>query len=174
MNHDTHSAALRAAAKLAFSVTFLGGCGGGLAAVDTDEAEASEYAVNAPSDTPAEAPRADASADACEDAEPTTHDGGKASCDSVLASTFGSPAWKDWNPWGWNEPTPEPVSEEVTACCKEHVGSIDLTSSETYRWECCGVLDFGRGANDTNLQMACTPWGPPVPPAMRPRSLGVA
>lgn len=47
-------------------------------------------------------------------------------------------------------------SAEVQKCCTEELDKNNASSK--LRWECCAAVD-GKGA-------ACTPWGPPCPPAM--------
>ena len=50
------------------------------------------------------------------------------------------------------------TSEEAIACCAGY-GTIDVNAA---RWGCCAVLDDEVEAKF----IACTPWGPPAPPAM--------
>jgi hypothetical protein len=60
-----------------------------------------------------------------------------------------------------------PVSDDVKTCCTEHLQSDSAeTWSLQYRWSCCGVLDSWNNP-DPAISIACTPWGPPVPPKMR-------
>lgn len=95
----------------------------------------------------------------------------------------------------WNE-TFETVSEDATSCCYEALdGATSLAALpegqarddakvccaalvaavqtetevasfdkfyDSVGWECCGLLD-------NPMSMACTPWGPPTPPAMKAR-----
>jgi hypothetical protein len=147
MRNDVHFAALGAAARVAFGVAVLGGCSG---AVDekSEEAYAGESAVNAK--------------------EPCHRDAGpapdaKQSCDQVLASAFPDAG-------GWVSPSdPQPaVSDDVKACCTEQLLSTQETWELKYRWQCCGVLDSWNNPNQ-QIAMACTPWGPPVPPPMKRR-----
>jgi hypothetical protein len=57
-------------------------------------------------------------------------------------------------------PVTQTASPEVTSCCKQvllaHMGSAP------HRWDCCGVVDR---TESNHLSAACTPWGPPTPPA---------
>ena len=55
-----------------------------------------------------------------------------------------------------------PQSDLTKECCQQVARSIpfDQTSSWAERDECCSLLGW-------NGSMACTPWGPPTPPAMR-------
>ena len=55
------------------------------------------------------------------------------------------------------------VSAEVQACCVELLDDSKGSLAE-HRWDCCANLPDNHPANIT---IACTPWGPPVPPAMR-------
>ena len=147
MDKLTHLNALRAAARVAFGVVVLGGC---TAAATEDETASSESSINAkdpcPSKTDAAAPKPDA----------------KPSCENILASAF---------PDGGNDfmssQNPTPVSDDVKSCCEAHLTDTTKPSWEQeYRWSCCGVLDSWNNPNPA-ISMACTPWGPPVPPKMR-------
>ena len=56
-------------------------------------------------------------------------------------------------------------TDETKACCvtiAEHYNKQHLEGMQqwTERMACCELLDWSRGG------LACTPWGPPVPPAM--------
>jgi hypothetical protein len=62
------------------------------------------------------------------------------------------------------------VSEEVASCCDTLLNSTDDRFAGTHRWDCCA-----NAAHPDKVGMACTPWGPPVPPPMRRlAALGVA
>ena len=55
-------------------------------------------------------------------------------------------------------------TDTTEACCQaiaEHYDEQDLVGIEEWeeRWACCELLGWGG-------TMACSPWGPPVPPAM--------
>jgi hypothetical protein len=55
------------------------------------------------------------------------------------------------------------TSNEVKACCTE---ILKTNGAQTeYRWECCA--NRAGAQNDQDVNIACTPWGPPVPPAMK-------
>ncbi len=145
MQNDVHFAALRAAARVAFGVAVLGGCSGAEEPADGSLSSASE--IN-------RAP--------CHDAGATKP---KKSCDEVIASAFADAGADDFV---WNDPTKPraPVSSEVKACCEERLGDRDGgVFAMPYRWSCCAAIDDGAG--DPAIGMACTPWGPPVPPSMR-------
>lgn len=161
MRSDVHFAALRAAAKVAFSITFVG-CGGATSAAlaTEDHPGASSdagYDANAgygANDDPKDADRKEGGLGEkpCDDEK----DAGRAlACDELIASTFG-----DGGAW----PTRgEPVSPDVKACCSDAIQDTQPngTIGSPYHWQCCIVLDLA-----SELNSACTPWGPPVPPAM--------
>ncbi len=150
MRHDVHLAALGAAARVACSVALLEGCGGTTAELAEPIQPATDYASS-------EAELAGGTRRSATGTAPSPcHDAGapRASCESVLASTFGDAGW------------PEPGSAyppEVGACCKELGADADYDSP--FHWPCCAALNWEG--------MACTPWGPPVPPSM-PRHEAVA
>ena len=150
MDKLTHAAALRAATRVAFGIAVLGGC----TAASEEETVATESEINkAPCPS-----KADAGAKA--DAAPA-----KPSCDSVLASAF--PDAADGGDNFMDSRDAGAVSDEVKACCEEHLTSdAGATWQKQYRWSCCGVLDNWNSPNQS-IGMACTPWGPPVPPRMR-------
>ncbi|MBX3186439.1 MAG: hypothetical protein KF819_05455 [Labilithrix sp.] len=56
------------------------------------------------------------------------------------------------------------VSTEVQACCVELL-TKSMGMMDAHRWDCCANVDRSTASQEVN--MACTPWGPPVPPAMR-------
>lgn len=147
MRPDVHHAALRAAARVAFSIAISSPVSLGCASIEpTEPTETDEGALsaNAPA-TPSKA-------------EPPL------ACDAVLASAFPNP-----------DPThyqyePVPATAEIAACCKDELTAHDAASA--YRWECCVAYDpaLGPGSAPTmtsELGIACTPWGPPVPPSMK-------
>jgi hypothetical protein len=58
------------------------------------------------------------------------------------------------------------VSAAVRSCCADLVVNA-RESVEAHRWNCCANLP--PEPSDEAI-MACTPWGPPVPPAMKRRA----
>jgi hypothetical protein len=162
MRSDVHAAALRAAAKVAFSVAFIGGC-----AAQTAEGEDPATADGTPAATSAEADlsakktkkktdKSSALPAGCHHADASAP---KLSCDQVVAAAF---------PTEGNYPgKKENVSAEVQTCCAELLGDRDggLTA---HRWDCCANLPADPGQN---IGIACTPWGPPVPPSMKRRAI---
>lgn len=52
------------------------------------------------------------------------------------------------------------VSGEVVACCRAEL--LEHMSMAKHRWDCCANVS----KDDNKLHAACTPWGPPMPPAM--------
>jgi hypothetical protein len=131
MRNDVHAAALKAAAKVAFSVAFLNGCGS--AAEPAEEAATNENAIHS---------------DGC----PST------GCDALLEAAFPKPGDYQWEP--------VPQSKQVVACCERELAKHDAATK--YRWDCCVAFDPETGHHASQDHgLACTPWGPPVPPAMR-------
>jgi hypothetical protein len=150
-----HADALKAAAKVAFSVALLDGCAGATKGVSGTPDPGGSEAVTSTngSDKKHDAGNADAS------------DGQPLSCDAVLAETFPAPDKYQWQG--------VPQSAEVVSCC-----DAELTAkgdASRYRFECCVAYDpavSDGGADGVLAQKhgsACTPWGPPVPPAMKRR-----
>jgi hypothetical protein len=165
MRSDVHSAALRAAAKVAFSVAFLGGCGGatssGLADEDLtangkgaepgkahgDAGQASSPAADAATTNPS-GPGHD------EDASTTP----PLACAQAIDAAF--PVEGDY------PGTPQAVSVHVQECCADALAASQGVM-EHHRWDCCANLPADAG---NEVAIACTPWGPPVPPSMKRRS----
>lgn len=83
-------------------------------------------------------------------------DGGKKfTCDDLVNAAFPTPG---------NYPGKKvTVSKEVASCCDELLESKGAMTP--HRWDCCANTT----ATDEKIGMACTPWGPPVPPAMKRR-----
>lgn len=149
MRSDVHSKALRAAAKVAFSVVFLGGCSSA-ATEDANDGLVPEGTSEADL-------KSGCHGGATKDASPP-----KLSCEQVVASAF---------PTEGNYPgAKKSVSAEVQTCCGEllHKTSGALAA---HRWDCCANLPADAGQD---VGIACTPWGPPVPPRMQRRSLALA
>jgi len=66
---------------------------------------------------------------------------------------------------------PEGHSKDVVACCDDELA--EEGSSTPYRWDCCVAHEAEVRPDDAFASMlqakhgaACTPRGPPVPPAM--------
>ena len=86
-------------------------------------------------------------------------------CEVLISEAFPDPT--QW-------PDPETIAQEVKDCCQlaaEYYDSIALQADDSidwdilYSWEyrdqCCEALEW---QSDT---LACTPWGPPMPPKFR-------
>ena len=158
MRSDVHTAALRAAAKVAFSVAFLGGCSAASDAEGTDPKAPGADGVE-PGTTESDLAAAKKKPKI---AAPTTschqNDSGapKPSCESVVAAAF---------PTEGNYPgTKQAVSNDVQTCCAELLTKSGGSLAK-HRWDCCANVAPGQ-----NVAMACTPWGPPVPPSMNRRA----
>ena len=152
MRSDVHSTALRAAAKVAFSVAFISGCS---SAGDTTDDGSGKNADG----TPASTSESDIKRGCHSEKDAAAP---KLTCDQIVNAAF---------PTEGNYPGAKAaVSMEVQTCCDEL-----LTKSQGalthHRWDCCANLpaDAGQGAG-----IACTPWGPPVPPAMKSRRARLA
>lgn len=150
MRSDVHAAALKAAAKVAFSVAFLGGC----SAAGVHEESSQDPTEGTSEDALTRAKKPAAEAGCHEDAAlPLT-------CEQVVAAAF---PVKDEYPG-----KKAPVSKAVAACCVEVLTKSQETWKLEERWNCCGALGApGVGQPNQAVGMACTPWGPPVPPAMK-------
>lgn len=162
MRSDVHFAALRAAAKVAFSVAFIGGCAAQAAESDeasnpdgTEPATSAEADLSAKNKTKKKTETASALPSSCH------HDAGvpKLSCDQVVAAAFPTE--------GKYPGTKQSVSAEVQTCCLEVLADHD-GGLPAHRWDCCANLPAGDHGETVGI--ACTPWGPPVPPAMKRRA----
>ena len=170
MRADIHRAALRAAAKLAFSATVLG-CGG---------ATATEPSPTADDKTPADTSSTDGGRVAHdsgrhEDAATmvcgpavTAYQTREECCTWVVQE-----AYPDGSPDLSFNPAPN-VSADVRECCQVLAHAADeriADGGDGWRWKdrgmCCAVIGFEAAAT-------CTPWGPAVPPAMLWRNPAVA
>ena len=143
MRHDVHAAALGAASRVAFSI-LLAGCAG---ATTTTEAPLDSSSTQSDE---AELRRKKACHEP--DAAPA-----KPACDQVLASAFPDP-----NAWAGGG---EDAGADVKTCCVELLQSEKDPGIDRppYHWSCCRATQWGAEAD---AGIACTPWGPPVPPAM--------
>jgi hypothetical protein len=167
MRHDVHLAALRAAAKVAFSVAFLGGCTSAVADLPGDDepttddsAESSESAVKSGSNKAKPKPKPktpaanNAGSTACHNSSGGT---AKPTCDDLINAAF---------PTEGNYPgTKKNVSKEVQSCCFQRLVS-DTDGMATHRWDCCANAGTLSTEDQQKVFVACTPWGPPVPPSM--------
>ena len=185
MLSDIQRAALRAAAKLAFSATIIG-CGGGTAVEPANEPSTDEKTPVATTESTDDAlrvrhPRRDAGVKLDTGVEGDTghaptcgyYPSQACLCKQVVADAFpdgGTPPPR-WSP----DPAPN-MPPEVTSCCTllAHEADVRAQSHDPNGWDwaerdtCCGVIGW-------NAAATCTPWGPPVPPAMRRNlKLGVA
>ena len=160
MRSDVHSAALRAAAKVAFSVAFIGGCAAQTAeGEDPATADGAGTATYAEADLSAKKAKKNSgkatAAPGCHHADASVP---KRSCDQVVNAAF--PTEGDY------PGVKQSVSAEVQSCCVELLGGA--SGLATHRWDCCANLPADAGQQ---INIACTPWGPPVPPAMKRRAL---
>lgn len=140
MRSDVHSAALRAATKVAFSVAFLGGCASNLAEGEDLVSASDELSKGCTKDASAPKPL---------------------SCEQVVAAAF--PVEGDY------PGTKQSVAPKVQTCCVELLEKSQGALAE-HRWDCCANLPADAGQS---VGIACTPWGPPVPPAMKRRAAAV-
>jgi hypothetical protein len=163
MRPDVHAAALRSAAKLVFGMASLS-----LVACTADPTEESSASDNALTNSKGDANGSTNNGNTGDNGngetnptnEPTTPE-----CKATLASAFPQPSGYEWKP--------VPQSPDVVACCDQELTKHDAMTK--YRWDCCVAYDpatvpagqkpKGIGFSDGH-GMACTPWGPPVPPSM--------
>ena len=203
MNSWAFRAALRATARVALGVTAVG-CGGSVAAgpdaaVDSPAGPTSEAATEqdaaAVTDAPVAPDRASAAL-AC-NAPPASDllpealhvDAGagidQATFDCCVAriAAFGPP---DAAVWINELPDAGPANADVTSCCAAIVTRLDYEERTMFgvapdasawvsderaaaqvHWACCAEANEPEGPT-------CTPWGPPMPPAMPRQQLEVA
>jgi hypothetical protein len=140
MRTDTHAAALRAAAKVAFSIAFVSGCASAPTETSDDQVTGDTAAQPGSSES-------DLSADKKKPSEKA--------CEALVDAAFPTP--------GRYPGKKQAVSSQVQACCDEIL--VNTHGVTAHRWDCCANLPPGT----TNAPISCTPWGPPVPPAMKPR-----
>lgn len=165
MRSDVHFAALRAAAKVAFSVAFIGGCAAQAAEADdatnpegTEPATTAEADLSAKNKTKKKSETSSALPSGCHHADASVP---KLSCEQVVNAAF---------PTEGNYPgKKQSVSAEVQTCCAELLTDRD-GGLPAHRWDCCANLPADAGQN---VGIACTPWGPPVPPSMKRRALAM-
>ncbi len=133
------SRALAAAVRVALGSALVVACGGRLA----NETEGSSV----PSQDPGRAASS----------QPPSASAPQPPCDARLAAAFpdgGAPFYVNDKPLS--------ADPALVACCNELAAkATPMTRTEAIRASgCCHV------AFDEDAQSACTPWGPPVPPAM--------
>ena len=139
MREDVRRAALEAAAKLTVTVLALGGC--------TESPPPQTAASASPSTTASNATAAPASA---------TTPPPEVDCEAEVKAAF---------PKSGAYPGAErSVSPVVSRCCEKLL--LAKGSQWENRWDCCANLPKGSKSDNVNVRVACTPWGPPVPPAM--------
>jgi hypothetical protein len=136
MKKEVHLAALNAASKVAFSVAVLAGCSSS-EPVEQGASPSQESEVRS---------------NAC--------GGKKFTCDDLVKAVFPTPG----NYPGQSIAT----SAQVKQCCTELLQAKGAQLEN--RWDCCAnrapTADAGENSeSELNLFVACTPWGPPVPPA---------
>lgn len=154
MDRTAYSRALRAAAQVSFVA--LAGCAGAAATEPTDMNEEAACKGGTSGKAPPRTSAKDAggAADATSAAAP---DAAPLSCDAKLKAAFpkGDPDWFD---------QPDVQNADLAACCNALAKAIDPakpTSTEEFRASgCCSIKDVVEGT------MACTPWGPPMPPSI--------
>jgi hypothetical protein len=174
---ETHRAALRAAAKIAFFSTVLG-CGGSVdTGTNTSPAvggktppQASSPSDDGPQQTDASVADSSASPDSAitPDAPPLLDAGvvpGIYTCREIVESA----PWPDGGiSWGGDAG----VSAGTIACCQRLADFYDSQYSsgdgglsawgwgtdKDFKADCCAAIGYE--------STTCTPWGPPVPPAM--------
>ena len=61
---------------------------------------------------------------------------------------------------------PVKTTAEVRQCCSDIL--VESGGTGAHRWDCCANHE---AKDDPKIGVACTPWGPPCPPAMRTRGV---
>jgi hypothetical protein len=155
MTRDTYERALKSAAQIAF-LSFIAGCGSATQG-EASEAQTEEGAT--------------AGSEALAKHTSCVHDPrlSDKSCRAAIQGAYpnGDPDW-----YGQGTPrTPTPTSDATLAKCCEQLffknGSNDGTP-ELHNSGCCTILKL---AQSSVVGVACTPWGPPMPVAMRRRGV---
>ena len=165
MKRDVHLQALKAAARVAFSVGSFAvlGCGGATSESPTSGSPAPEGAATATD--PGKTSETDKTTPPNREPEPnnppttpttpTTPSTPAKGCEKVIAEAFPTE--------GQYPGVKQNVSAEVTSCCEKMLLEPDPQGTGAHRWDCCANVDT---KNNKDLMLACTPWGPPVPPKM--------
>jgi len=176
MQRDVHLQALRAAARVAFSVGSVAsfallGCGGttapetpssepgGSTETVTGTKDPQKTADKTGTNNPGQVTNPDREKPPAKD-PPGSSSGSNPppqSCEKVIADAFVTE--------GDYPGTKKNVSAEVTACCEKVL--LDSQGMAPFRWDCCANVDKEK---NQDIAIACTPWGPPVPPRMIARS----
>lgn len=154
MRRDVHLAALKVATRLttgvAFSVALMGCSSADPSSDDGQEASTADDLSNALKTSKKKK-------QGCHEDSGTTP---APSCKEVLDSAFPTPS---------NYPgTKTEITAEVESCCVQQLTDHSTLGGE-HRWDCCANVS----QKDNNIGMACTPWGPPVPPKMKRRMLAL-
>jgi hypothetical protein len=77
------------------------------------------------------------------------------SCDALIEGAFPVE--------GKYPPEKRSVTPEVARCCTERLEHDGSSSKQ--RWSCCGAYEEPADPQKRLvIEVACTPWGPPVPP----------
>lgn len=147
MRRDVHLEALRIAAKVVFSIGLLEGC---------TPARAGEATAPPPVATPSstDEPATTRAPDPvyADKTPPAPTD-----CRAAIAAAFPVPS--DY------PGEKKVVTTAVQSCCAEAI--VNGIAAERH-WDCCANLPE---VADNRVHIACTPWGPPVPPAMPRRTI---
>lgn len=174
MNRRAYEFALRAATKVAFGTTFIG-CGGTVTLQDLDEETEAEESTDAPE------PRGTRPIEGLENAAHARPAEGRGAiaCDGPAAAPED---WTVYDPQTFaccvdslsellpDDPTTqafEPASIAVSGCCTQILSPNyqAIWANEPLPFPAPeGVVDAC--CNTAHGNVACTPWGPPVPPPM--------
>jgi hypothetical protein len=158
MHLTTRAKALRAAAKVTLSASLFA-CGGATAQGDAgtgmSHPEGDDDARVATDDAPSGARESGSAALSCTVTDPVSQDTFSC-CTGLLGGELGD--------GGFAFSDAVAASASTHECCSaviSYVNANDQAFEEGYRVArpCCDVVPDSGGA-------ACTPWGPPVPPAM--------
>jgi hypothetical protein len=149
MKPEVHAEALRAASRVAFSLAFVAGCGGATTSDPQPTTGKNDPPSNAPGGGTA-APAGSGTGTGGYDTQPPNN--AAKSCETVIASAF----TKEGDYPGEKKV----VSSEVQQCCEKQL--LSTRGQMAHRWDCCANV----AQTNKDVQMACTPWGPPVPPSI--------
>lgn len=163
MREDVFAAALRATARVAFSVALVSGCS---SADESAPAESNEEAIKQ-----AKLPRPSKTPTSCTDAGAAPAPSCGDQLDALTAAK--DKWWADLNAYYADggtttegEPTRPDISADTKQCCQDELNASGFRSP--HRDACCQLAWTWEEAYELGggISAACTPWGPPVPPAM--------
>lgn len=161
MRPEVHAAALRSAAKLVLGMASIASVTVACAASSEEGSGDNSQAVTADNK------KNNDDAGAVGDDDDSNADAGTGLSDECKATLNAAFPGQDKYQW-----TPVKEPKDVVECCNQAFDNNGFGAG--HRWACCVSYDkvdsHGQPltvSRQENHGMACTPWGPPVPPSMR-------